>query len=178
MTSVWSYRWQNSSWVPLSGEDMFSTYYGRYLTLTDDAGNSYSYVYCYNVSLIYRAVQTKEEERVQVWQELRLSNSGAFSSTPESNVVTIDGFKARVIRASNDTLTVLVPPELVKNRTLTGVIPDTTAREVTVVVRVIRGAGDTVNVLEKQVLFVPPRLLIHDQVTRASAPSASGCVAQ
>ena len=172
MTAIWSYGWFNSSWTTLSGWDPLSTYYGKYLTCSDGGGNSHSYSFCYTILLTYRAILA--EERVQVWQELRLFSSGAFTSSLESIVATFDGISAKVIRATADTVFVLVPSELVKNRTLTQVIPDTATREVAVVVRVIRGAGDTVKVIETRVLFVPPRLLIHDQVTSAAPPLLHG----
>lgn len=112
---------------------------------------------------------------VYVWQEIPISHgSGDFSVDKKSNLVTFDNHPADVIEASTDLLIVRVPPDLIGDRSTANAWPDSTLREVPVVVRVIRAPGDTVVVSHTYVRFCPPRWLLYDHVTRAEPPLLQG----
>jgi hypothetical protein len=66
LTSVWSYEWSDSSWIP---KDKQHSYWFYSFTLNDSAGNNYSFGDAwYNLTLKYRqiitGVETKDDEIV------------------------------------------------------------------------------------------------------------------
>ena len=106
-----------------------------------------------------------------VWQEITIKpTSGQFRTSTDGNLVTFDGNKAKVMKASADSLTVRVPEQILGNRVGVLIWPDTTARNVQVVVRVVNAQGDTATVASLRVRFRCPRRILYDEVTRATPP--------
>lgn len=169
----------------------YSTYLGigdgdeGYSIAVDQAGNIYvagktgtaapnpynTRVFGFGGTFITKIGEIKETREVQVWQEIPLySTAGQFSTPAEANLVTFDGHPAKVKKASPDSLIVRVPEQLVGPRVGLTTWPDTTRRKVKVVVKIARAPGDSLVVYEEEVIFIFPRPLLFDEVTRSTPP--------
>ncbi len=115
---------------------------------------------------------------VGVWQEIPLYPTLAhgFSTNKDDNIVTFDTCRAKVINAWSDSLVARVPENLVGPRAGKTAFPDTTRRRIHVRVRIVRSPGDTALVCDREVIFVFPRPLLFDEVTRSTPPLVQAIV--
>ena len=112
--------------------------------------------------------------QVGIYQEIKLASSAGFSTNKKDYVVTFDKHQADVIEVDTDSVLVRVPPDLIGDRSKADAWPDSSIREVTVVVKGVHAPGDTVLISQSQVIFHPPQRLLYDNVTRAEPPLMQG----
>ena len=118
----------------------------------------------------YQFVKQDSLEEVEVWQEVPFyADAGAFSSNKNDYTVKFDTVSAEVITAAPESIVVRVPAGLVGDRSDITRIPDQKPRPVVAEIRMRRLDG-TVATGSRRFRFIPPRLLLYDEVTRANPP--------
>ncbi len=181
---------QNSAAVFLSS----SSSWGASIYQSDDRGETWNEITSLDTSVtgiavnsryvflatpgrgVYRyALGSAATEEIGVWQEFALpAGSEQFPTDKQANFVTVDGKSAKVIEAHPDTLIIRAPESLIGPRQGVTTWPDTNRRNVDVVARRARAPGDTVEIARMQVVFVPPRPLLYDELVGPSPALVQG----
>ena len=178
--------------LAVSGTNLYAGNYGGGVFLSTDSGTNWtpvntgltdtyitalavngSYLFAGNdVGMVWRMPLSKSPSEVCVWQEIPLYPTvpHGFSANRDDNIVTFDTCRANVIRAWSDSLIARVPENLVGPRAGKTTFPDTTRRRIHAKVRIVRSPGDTALVCDREVIFVFPRPLLFDEVTRPTPP--------
>jgi hypothetical protein len=133
--------------------------------------DGYGHQHVFIIRSVYKFVRSVQNPEVEVWTHLPVyAGQVRFSSNKSDNVVTIEGYTADIVSAQPESLIVRVPQELVENRGDATKLYNTTPRDVEVIAKVLTGPGQYAEVARFNVRFIPPRLLLFDEVTRPSPP--------
>ncbi len=133
--------------------------------------DGYGHQHVFVIRSVYKFTRSVQNPEVAVWTHLPVyAGQVKFSSSKDENLVTIGGYSADIMSVRPESLVVRVPQELVENRGDATKIYNTTPRDVEVIAKVLTGPGQYAEVARFNVRFIPPRLLLFDEVTRPSPP--------
>ncbi len=166
--------WWPESWV-YQGNELYLFDAGLYIHFNLDLTlyRFFGYRNAYDVSILstYRFVRRDTMMIVGIWQDVPIySQTGLFTAAKDKYRVTFDDHVATVVQVNPDSLVVRVPPDLVGDRSNAKQQPSSVSRNVELVVTVEDSPGIFVELVRMTVLFIPPRFLLYDEVTRATPP--------